>query len=256
MAAIRELAVLHRWTENDWGATVLELELIAKGLFAMSQAAGLWLRGVGRNGKDTLANIMESHPRQLLVLHRLRLLAPHCRPQQARVQRAQVGTDRRDAPARPPSYFAILFLVYKHLLHDVKMRSIGPVPTSSHNLSVTELKDATTELVQKFIKATTREDIYAELTDVLNANAQLLSEPPLKKKRWSPADLLKSAGFIEKRGKVPVHSRGRRPNLNLLYYRFVDANGVKAKDDAPAHLLPVSAARTSAIASALGAASS
>ena len=232
------------------------MELIAKGLFAMSQAAGLWLRGVGRNGKDTLANIMESilgsYSCSIDFDSLLRIADPNKPESNERKWEPIEETLQRDRP----SYFAILFLVYKHLLHDVKMRSIGPVPTSSHNLSVTELKDATTELVQKFIKATTREDIYAELTDVLNANAQLLSEPPLKKKRWSPADLLKSAGFIEKRGKVPVDSRGRRPNLNLLYYRFVNTNGVKAKDDAPAHLLPVSAARTSAIASALGAASS
>ncbi|CAE7808404.1 unnamed protein product [Symbiodinium sp. CCMP2592] len=356
--AIRELAVLHRWTENDWGATVLELELIAKGVFAMPQAAGMWLRGVGRNGKDTLANIMEcilgSYSCSIDFDSLLRVADPNkpspvwamCRArrfvairevdgvEQIRLQVYKRMTDPnsqmmgrdlyeklvrykpqfvaffasnhappltsefsvkersyiiehvsvfKDVPTESnerkwepiedtlqrdrPSYFAILFLIYKHLLHGVKMRSIGPVPTSSHNLSVMELKDATKELVRKFIKerlikaqgtakATVRDEIYEELSEVLNNSPEILADAHQKRRKLNPADLLKAEGFVEKKGKGPADSKGKRPNVNLIYYRFADSNGVKALDDSPAHLLPASAARTSVIASALGAVSS
>ena len=57
---IPELGVLHAWTQDDWASTIYELMLLAKGTFGLKQAAALWTRGVGRNGKDTLCNLMGS----------------------------------------------------------------------------------------------------------------------------------------------------------------------------------------------------
>ena len=56
---IPELGVLHAWTQDDWASTIYELMLLAKD-FGLKQAAALWTRGVGRNGKDTLCNLMGS----------------------------------------------------------------------------------------------------------------------------------------------------------------------------------------------------
>ena len=41
-------------------STLFELSLLVKGVFGGTQAAALWTRGVGRNGKDTLCNIMQA----------------------------------------------------------------------------------------------------------------------------------------------------------------------------------------------------
>ncbi|CAE7374524.1 unnamed protein product, partial [Symbiodinium sp. CCMP2456] len=57
---IPALDVVHTWTRDDWESTIFELSLFAKGTFGMTQACGLWTRGVGRNGKDTAANMMDS----------------------------------------------------------------------------------------------------------------------------------------------------------------------------------------------------
>ena len=57
---IPALQVVRAWTVDDWESTLFELSLLVKGVFGGTQAAALWTRDVGRNGKDTLCNIMQA----------------------------------------------------------------------------------------------------------------------------------------------------------------------------------------------------
>ena len=54
---IPALQVVHAWTVDDWESTLFELLLLVKGVSGGTQAAALWM---GRNGKDTLCNIMQA----------------------------------------------------------------------------------------------------------------------------------------------------------------------------------------------------
>ena len=54
-----------------------------------------------------------------------------------------------------PSFFAILHMVYKHLLKDRPMRSIGPIPTKCLALLKVEVKDEVGDLVRSFLSTKT-----------------------------------------------------------------------------------------------------
>ncbi|CAE7240950.1 unnamed protein product [Symbiodinium sp. CCMP2592] len=58
-AQIDELQIFHNYTRDDWTSTLYELMLLSKGVFGLPQAAALFTRGVGRNGKDSICNMMQ-----------------------------------------------------------------------------------------------------------------------------------------------------------------------------------------------------
>ena len=79
-----------------------------------------------------------------------------------------------------PSFFAILYMVYKHLLKDRPMRSIGPIPTKCLALLKVEVKDEVGDLVRSFLSTKTerapgassadsREDIHAACESFIKA---------------------------------------------------------------------------------------
>ena len=57
--AIPALEIFFTWTK-EWESAIFELSLVCKGVFGQTQAAALWTRGVGRNGKDSLCNAMSA----------------------------------------------------------------------------------------------------------------------------------------------------------------------------------------------------
>jgi hypothetical protein len=57
-AGVPELAFWHVFTRDCWESTIFELKHMVKSVFGLRMASALWTRGPGRNGKDTVCNIM------------------------------------------------------------------------------------------------------------------------------------------------------------------------------------------------------
>ena len=296
---IPELGVLHAWTQDDWASTIYELMLLAKGTF-LKQAAALWTRSVGRNGKDTLCNLMGSilgsyavtidastfskirnpnAPSPVYALCRARrfvsirevdgstrssptrsgrdlyepppLVSDYAvRQRTAIVEHISVFTDN-PVEANQKTWVpvedtirstAILHMVYKRLLKDRATRSIGPIPTKCLALLKVEVKDEVGDLVRSFLSTKTerapgassadsREDIHAACESFIKATRQEHEvEQPGKRVKLNVADLLKSAGVVERRSKA-ASVCGKRINVHFLMYRFEDAEGKKDLND-------------------------
>ena len=122
------------------------------------------------------------------------------------------------------------------------MRSIGPIPTKCLALLKVEVKDEVGDLVRSFLSTKTerapgassadsREDIHAACESFIKATRQEHEvEQPGKRVKLNVADLLKSAGVVERRSKA-ASVCGKRINVHFLMYRFEDAEGKKDLND-------------------------
>ncbi|CAE7265774.1 unnamed protein product, partial [Symbiodinium sp. CCMP2456] len=329
---IPALDVVHTWTRDDWESTIFELSLFAKGTFGLTQACGLWTRGVGRNGKDTAANMMDSvlggysvsllastlskirdpnAPSPAYALLRARRFVAvreidKCDPIRQQIYKTVTDPNSvlsgRDvyekqvsfkpqflmffASNEPPAlvndlanrertciiehvsifsdepveenqvkwkdvektmlrtdegraeFFAILYAVYKELLHDNPRRSIGPMPQKCRAFLEEELDDKVMAATKDFIRTRLERAPRGKATPesaVHDALAKHIEEkaPPEdhKPRTVRCGDLLKQLGVVrsDKRGKAAT--LGGRKNVYHLHYKFEGTDG--SKDDKP-----------------------
>jgi hypothetical protein len=319
-AAVPELAFWHVFTRDCWESTVFELKHMVKGVFGLRIASALWTRGPGRNGKDTVCNIMSkmlgtyactiaaealthirdpNAPSPVFALCRARRFVAirevdtaaqfqlqvykrftdplstlsgrdlyeklvHYRPQYLaffasnnpppmtadlavrertsivehvcvfrdsviEVNDAQwVDVESTIAETRP-GHFALLLLVYSHLMKDRPMRSIAPVPQKCLELLSMELKDPIEDTVEEFIRRCSPVDRPAQATESTKVDEALLAFARTRGvggARLNPANLLKQKGFGVHRAK---RTQGRtREHIYVYTYKFI-VDGLKSE---------------------------
>ena len=332
-ARIPALDIVHTWTRDDRESTIFELSLFAKGTSGLTQACGLWTQGMGRNGKDTAANLMDSvlgsysvsllastlskirdpnAPSPAYALCRARRFVAvreidKCDPIRQQIYKTitdpnsvLTGRDVYEkqvsfkpqfimffASNDPPAlvndlanrertcivehvsifsdepveenqvkwkdvektmlrsddgraqFFAILYAIYKELLHENHRRSIGPMPQKCRAFLEEELDDKVMEATREFIKTKLEKAPRGKSTPesaVHEALAKHIEEcaPAADGKPWvlRCGDLLKQLGVVrsDKRGKAKT--LGGRKNVFFLHCKFMNADG--SKDDNPA----------------------
>jgi hypothetical protein len=319
--AIPELAFWHVFTRDCWESTLFELKHMVKAVFGLRIASALWTRGPGRNGKDTVCNIMckllgtyactiaaealthirdPNAPSPVFALCRARRFVAirevdsavafqlqvykrftdplstlsgrdlyeklvHYRPQYlaffasnnpppmaadlavrertsivehvcvfrdsvVEVNDAQWVDVESTITETRPGHFALLLLIFKHLMKDRPMRSVAPVPQKCLELLRMELKDPIDDVVDEFITRCSSVDRPLSATDASKVDEALLAFARVKglgAVRMNASNLLKQKGFGVHRAKRP-QGGGRRGYVNVYTYKFV-VDGTKAE---------------------------
>ena len=149
------------------------------------------------------------------------------------VEKTMLRTDEGRA-----EFFAILYAIYKELLHENPRRSIGPMPQKCRAFLEEELDDKVMEATRGFIQTKLERAPRGKSTPesvVHEALAKHIEEvaPPDdgRPRSLRCGDLLKQLGVVrsDKRGKA--RTIGGRKNVYHLHYKFGNVDG--SKDDKP-----------------------